>query len=369
MSVPFFTGVREYIRNKDLFNRAIETVLLRGDYILGEEVDAFEKEAASYLGASHAVGLASGSDALLLALHALGIGPGDEVITSPFTFFASVSAITRLGATPVFVDIDPETFNMDPSLVEEKITKKTKALLPVHLFTQTADMQPLLTLAENHGLSLLEDAAEAFGMEYQGQKAGTLGDIGIFSFYPTKTLGAYGDAGLAVTNNENLAERLLILRRHGETSRYHHKEIGYNSRLDTLQAAILRLKLQSLEQDIEKREHWAQRYNNAFAALENIRLPVIKQQCKPVYYVYSLITPYRDELKAFLDKNDIGNAIYYPLPLHLQECFQFLGYSPGDYSVAEEAARSILALPLFPDLTEEESDNVIDTVHRFFKGL
>lgn len=369
MAVPFFTGVREYQRKKGLFDKAMEEVLLRGDYILGRDVSALEEEVEAYLDVPYAVGLASGSDALLLGLHALGVGPGDEVITSPFTFFASVSAITRLGAVPVFADIDPETFNLDPVRAAEKISPKTKAILPVHLFTQTAEMGPLLSLAEQNGLALLEDAAEAFGMSYRSRKAGTLGDIGIFSFYPTKTLGAYGDAGMAVTHSEELAQRLRSLRRHGESRRYFHSEVGYNSRLDTLQAAVLRVKLQTIDEDIQARAAIASSYNTGLNNIQEIRLPVIKPECDPVYYVYSLITSYRDDLKRYLDEIEIGNAIYYPLPLHLQECFSFLGYSEGDFPVAEQTARSILALPIFPDMTGEETEAVIEAVHTFFNTL
>jgi dTDP-4-amino-4,6-dideoxygalactose transaminase len=366
MAVPFFTGVREYQRKKDLFDAAMEEVLLRGDYILGQDVTALEEEVQGYLDVPYAIGLASGSDALLLGLHALGVGPGDEVVTSPFTFFASVSAITRLGAVPVFADIDPATFNLDPALAAEKVTSRTKAILPVHLFTQTADLSPLLSLAEENGLALLEDAAEAFGMSYREKKAGTLGDIGIYSFYPTKTLGAYGDAGMAVTRSEHLASRLRSLRRHGESRRYYHNEVGYNSRLDTLQAAILRVKLRSIDEDIRSRAAIASAYTTGLNNIKQVRLPVIKPHCDPVYYVYSLLTPFRDELKKYLDKKEIGNAIYYPLPLHLQECFSFLGYKEGDFPVAEETARSILALPIFPDMTPGETDEVITAVQSFF---
>lgn len=368
MPVPFFTGVREYQRKKDLFDTAIEEVLLRGDYILGHDVSALEEEIQSYLDVPYAVGLASGSDALLLGLHALGVGPGDEVITSPFTFFASVSAITRLGAVPVFADIEPKTFNLDPALTAKKISSKTKAILPVHLFTQTADLSPLLSLAEENGLALLEDAAEAFGMSYRGEKAGTLGDIGIFSFYPTKTLGAYGDAGMAVTRSEHLASRLRSLRRHGESKRYFHNEVGYNSRLDTLQAAVLRVKLRTIDDDIRARASIASAYSSGLNKISEIQIPVIRPYCDPVYYVYSLLTPFRDELKRFLDEKEIGNAIYYPLPLHLQECFSFLGYREGDFPVAEKTARSILALPIFPDMTPGETDEVIAAVQSFFQS-
>ncbi|HHH85080.1 MAG TPA: transcriptional regulator, partial [Firmicutes bacterium] len=248
----------------------------------------------------------------------------------------------------------------------EKISPKTKAILPVHLFTQTADLAPLLSLAEQNGFALLEDAAEAFGMSYRGRKAGTLGDIGIFSFYPTKTLGAYGDAGMAVTHSEALANRLRSLRRHGESQRYFHNEVGYNSRLDSVQAAILRIKLQTIGEDIRARAEIASKYYRELNNIKEIRLPVIKADCEPVFYVYSLITPYRDELKHYLDENKIGNAIYYPLPLHLQECFAFLGYREGDFPVAEKTARSILALPIFPDMTAEETEAVIEAVHSFF---
>ncbi len=368
MQVPFYTGVREYSRKKTAFDKAIAEVLARGDYILGKEVTALENEIADYTGARYAVGVANGSDALLIALHSMGIGPGDEVITTPFTFFASVSAITRLGAVPVFTDIDAETFSMDVSMIEGAITEKTKAILPVHLFLQPSPMEQILALAKKHGLMVLEDAAEAFGMKASEKHAGTIGDAGIFSFYPTKTLGGYGDGGMIVTDDENIAARARSLRKHGETSQYYHREVGYNSRLDTLQAAVLRVKLRDIEHDILRRREIGESYTAAFDGTVPLKTPVVRNDVSPVYYVYSVITDKRDALRRHLTEAGVGNSIYYPLPLHIQECFAYLGYKRGDFPVAERTSETILSLPLFPDLLREETDYVIKTVKDFFKS-
>ncbi len=368
MKVPFYTGVREYRRREEEFDHAIKEVLLRGDYILGTEVGQLEDEIREYTGAGHAVGVANGSDALFIALKAMGIGPGDEVITTPFTFFASVSAITRLGAVPVFTDIDRETFNMDLSRAESLITEKTRAILPVHLFSQTADMDSVLALSEKHGLKVLEDAAEAFGMRHRGRHAGTMGDAGTFSFYPTKTLGGYGDGGMIITDDNEIAETCSALRKHGETSRYHHGTVGFNSRLDTIQAAVLRLKLHDIEKDIEKRDRVRDFYDKALAGISGLQTPVTAGNRRPVCYVYSILTEKRDQLREHLTDAGIGTSIYYPLPLHLQPCFSYLGYEKGALPVAEKTSSMILSLPVFPDLTQEEMEYTAAEVVNFFKN-
>ena len=366
MKVPFFTDTRYYKEHKQEIDNAILEVLERGDYILGKAVKDFEENVAKYLGTKNAIGVSSGSEALFLSLKALGIKEGDEVITTPFTFFASVSAIVRTGATPVFVDIDENTFNIDVGQIEEKITEKTKMILPVHLFLQTAEMDKINEIAKKYNLYVLEDAAEAFGMEYKDKKAGTISDIGIYSFYPTKTLGAYGDAGLVVTNNDKFAEEVRALRNHGQKERYYYNQMGYNARIDSIQAAILNVKLKHIESDIEKRKQIGIKYNNALSKIDGLSIPVIAENRKEVYYVYSILTEKRDELAEFLNSNGIGTSIYYPLPLHLQKVFANLGYKKGDFPIAEKISQKILALPLFPTLKDEEIDYVIKNIKDFF---
>jgi dTDP-4-amino-4,6-dideoxygalactose transaminase len=351
---------------------AISRVLASGQVILGPEVAAFEKEAAAFCGVKHVVGCASGTDALLLAVHALGIGPGDEVILPPFTFFATAASICRAGATPVFADIDPLTFNIDPRCVEERLAPNTKAIMPVHLYGQCADMEPLCRLAEQYNLALIEDAAQAIGADYRGKQAGAIGTIGCFSFYPSKNLGAYGDAGMVTTDNPDLAALMASLRVHGMEPKYFHKHMGWNARLDALQAAILRVKLPHLEAWTTARQAAARRYDaliQSHGLAIDMRRPVALPNRRHVFNQYVVRVParLRDGLVQHLKQSNIGCEIYYPVPLHLQECLTHLGYKEGDFPISEEAATSVIALPMFPEITEEQQARVIETCQHFFR--
>ena len=371
MNVPFYTSTREYAKYKADFDAAVGGVMARGDFILGGEVAELEKETASWLGASYALGVASGSDALVIASDILGFKEGAEVLTPTFTFFASTSCVARLGGKPVLVDMDPETLEMDLGQAEERLSKRTRGIIPVHLFNQATPMQGVMDLAKRAGLSVLEDAAEAFGMgclvDGAWRKAGTIGDIGIYSFFPTKTLGAYGDAGLMVTEDEGLYKKIKSYRVHGSSVKYHHDYLGYNSRLDTMQAAILRVKLKRLEDAIAARERIAARYRERLAGVASVRFPRIAEGCRPVFYVFNILCPRRDELAAFLKEGGIGTSIYYPIPLHLQKCFEYLGHKKGDFPVAERTCEEILALPIFPELGDDEVDYVCDRIRAFYK--
>lgn len=371
MNVPFYTSTREYHSRKAEFDSAIQAVLERGDFILGSAVKPFEDDVAAYSGAGHAIGVANGSDALVLASDILGFKDGVEVLTPTFTFFASTSCIHRVGGHPVFTDVDPDTFCMDMEDAAARITKKTKGILPVHLFLQMADMKACMALARDHGLSVLEDAAEAFGMkqlydgEYKG--AGTIGDFGVFSFFPTKTLGAYGDAGIIITNNNEYAAKARSLRVHGSSVKYHHDYVGYNSRLDSLQAAILSVKLKRNDEAIARREYLGNLYREQLAEIDAIKLPVIREGNKPVYYVFCIKAEKRDELADHLKKNGIGTSIYYPVPLHLQKCFAHLGHKKGDFPVAEKLCTEVLALPMYPELEEKEVEYICEKIRSFYR--
>jgi dTDP-4-amino-4,6-dideoxygalactose transaminase len=341
-------------------------VLRSCQVIGGPEVSAFESEAARYCGAAHAVGCSSGSDALLLALAALGIGPGDEVILPPFTFFASVGAVCRLGAHPVFADIDPVSFNVDPAEVASKITPRTRAIMVVHLFGQTADMDAIGAIAQEHGLPIVEDAAQAIGAEYRGKRTGTLGTVACFSFYPSKNLGAYGDAGMAVTDDGELAARIACLRTHGMEPRYHHKYLGWNARLDALQAALLRVKLPYLDSWADARQGAARRYDALIEeqGLESTLLrPTVGEHRRHVFnqYVVRVGRGQRDALLRHFRAEKIGCEVYYPIPLHLQECLRHLGHHEGDFPVSEQACRSVLALPMFPEIAPAQQLQVVST--------
>lgn len=370
MTVPFYTSVREYAARKEEFDSAVRSVMERGDFILGSEVAEFEREAAAWLGARYAAGVASGSDALVIAADILGFRDGTEVLTPTFTFFASTSCVSRLGGKPVLVDLDPDTLNMDLRDAERRMTKAVKGIIPVHLFLQPTPMQPVMDLARKHGLKVLEDAAEAWGMDClvdgKWRKAGTVGEIGIYSFFPTKTLGAYGDAGLMVTDDEELYKKIKSYRVHGSTVKYHHDYVGYNSRLDTLQAAILRVKMRTTDAAIAARARHGAHYTERLARVPGIRLPKVLPGSRPVYYVFNIFAPRRDELAAFLKEKGIGTSIYYPIPLHLQKCFANLGYKRGDFPNAERACREVLALPIFPELTDDEVDYVCDNIKAFY---
>jgi dTDP-4-amino-4,6-dideoxygalactose transaminase len=353
-------------------DEAIARVLSSGHFIMGPEVAALEKEVAQYCGAGYAIGCSSGTDALLLALQALEIGPGDEVILPPFTFFGSAGVVCRLGARPVFADIDACTYNLDPMQVENKITNRTRAIMAVHLFGQCADMDPLWNVAERHGLPVVEDAAQALGAEYQGKRAGTLGAIGCFSFYPTKNLGACGDAGIVVTDDPDWAERMACLRVHGMEPKYFHKYLGWNARLDALQAAILRVKLPHLEDWTRARQAAARRYDCLIEEnyLTNfLTRPQVMPQRRHVFhqYVVRVADNQRDALIAHLKSRHIGCEVYYPLSLHRQECLAYLGYCDGDFPASEEASRSVLALPMFPELTADQQAHVIGSCADFLR--
>jgi dTDP-4-amino-4,6-dideoxygalactose transaminase len=370
MEVKFFTSKREYHEKKAEFDEAVISVMEKGNFILGEEVRELEESVEAFTGAKHAIGVASGSDALTITSDILGFKEGKEIITSPFTFFASVSCITRNGAKPVFVDIDEDTFNINAEGIEEKITENTIGILPVHLFSQMSDMDKIMEIAKEHDLKVLEDAAEAYGMRYTGKgetskHSGTIGDFGIFSFFPTKTLGAYGDAGMIVTNDEKLYSMAKAYRVHGATKKYHHDYVGYNSRLDTMQAAILLVKMKYIKNAIEKRGIIAKWYDEGLANIESIRIPKVKFNQESVFYVYNILSEKRDELAAYLKENGIQTSIYYPRPLHMQECFAELGYKSGDFPVAEKISGQILALPIYPEITKDEVNYVCECIKKF----
>ena len=377
MKVPFFDLAVQFKSLEDEIKSALEEVFRSQQFIMGFQVQALEKTISQYCRTQYAIGVASGSDALLLSLMALGIGTGDEVLIPPFTFFATAGAVSRVGATPVFVDIDQVTFNIDPSKIDEKITPRTKAIIPVHLFGQCADMDPLLKIAKEKNLFIIEDAAQALGAEYkpstasEGHLAGEIGDLGCFSFYPTKNLGAFGDAGMVVTNNPDLSEKVRLLRVHGSQPKYFHKTIGINSRLDTIQAAILLVKFKYLEKWTTERQKKAERYQLLFRDLSSsangFKLPTIQYQNRHIFHQYVIRVPERDRLKEFLTEGGIGTDIYYPVPLHLQECYSFLKYRQGDLPNSEKASEEVLALPIYPELTEDQQTLVVERIRAFYK--
>jgi|UniRef100_A0A7C3SQB6 dTDP-4-amino-4,6-dideoxygalactose transaminase len=365
MNIPAFDLKRQYRNLSSELLPILEEVMAKGQFILGENVELLEKELADYCGTKYAVGVASGTDALLLSLEALGIGEGDEVITTPFTFFATSEVISLLKAKPVFVDIDSKTFNIDPDKIEDAITTKTKAVIPVHLFGQMAEMDDIEYLAEKYDLYIIEDACQAIGAEYKGRRAGSIGDTGCFSFFPTKNLGAFGDGGLITTNDEKLYEKIKLLRVHGSRKKYYHELIGHNSRLDEIQAAILRVKLKYLDNWIERRIEIAKIYSEGLKDLDVI-VPEVKPYLRHVYHQYVIRTKHRDELQEYLSNKGIGTAIYYPLPLHLQECYKDLGYREGDLPEAEKASKEVIALPMWPELTNEEVNYIVESIREFF---
>ncbi len=355
--VPFGDLRRTYARHRPEFDRAIHRVLERGWFVLGEELAAFEEEFAGVCEAGHAVGVGNGTEAIQLALMAAGIGPGDEVITTPLTAAFTALAISAAGATPVFADIDPHTATLDPAAVEAAITTRTAAIVPVHLYGQPAEMDALRGIADRHHLFLLEDAAQAHGARYNDRSVGTLGHAAAFSFYPSKNLGAFGDGGAVVTDNAALAERLRMLRNGGQRSRYDHALRGINSRLDELQAAILRVRLRHLPEETERRRAIAHRYLDGLAGTGLI-LPVEAPYAYHIYHLFVIRAPERDELATALREHGIGTGVHYPTPLHLQEAYRELGGHPGDFPVAERWAREVLSLPLYPELIDEEAERV-----------
>jgi dTDP-4-amino-4,6-dideoxygalactose transaminase len=370
--IPMLDLKAQYRSLAGEISAAVANVLEGQQLILGPEVKEFEKEIAAYCQSAYAVGCASGSDALLLPLMAFDIGPGDEVVTTPFTFFATVGSIVRLGATPVFVDIDPQSFNMNVAQLAAVVTGRTKAIMPVHLFGQCADMEVINRVARQVGAVVIEDAAQAIGAEYQGKRAGSLGDVGAFSFYPSKNLGGAGDAGMMTTDRPEIEGLLRSLRAHGAKKKYYHDRVGINSRLDSLQAAILRVKFQHLEGWAAGRRANAVRYEQLFrerglAPDDLIALPVTSEGQHHVFNQYVIRVRERDELRAYLAGNGVGTEIYYPVPMHLQTCFEELGYKRGDFTEAERAAEEVLAIPIYPELRPDDQEYIVSVIARFYK--
>jgi dTDP-4-amino-4,6-dideoxygalactose transaminase len=381
-AVPMLDLKRQYATIRTEIMAAIDHVCESQHLVLGPEVDAFEKEMSQFLGTTDSVGCASGTDALWLSLRASGIGPGDSVITTPFSFFATASAILRCGARPVFVDVDPQTLNIDPAAVTRRLEHlpphNVKAILPVHLYGQCADMDSLTTTAEEHKLFIVEDAAQAFGACWRGRRAGSLSRAGAFSFYPTKNLSAFGDAGAISTSDPELAARMKSLRNHGSRVRYYHEEVGWNARMDGLQGAVLRVKLRHIEQWNNARRDVAALYDKLFEAAglsagrgvftsdAPVKILATLPQAFHIFHQYVVRVPKRDELRKFLGERNIGSEIYYPVPLQQQECLEYLGYTEGNLPITDEAAKDVLALPIFPELTEEEVKRVVDGIAEFY---
>lgn len=362
--IPLVDLKAQYQQIKDEVRAAIDEVLESGQFVLGEEVAAFEREFAAFSGTRYAVAVNSGTSALHLALLAAGIGPGDEVITVPFTFVATAAAIAYTGARPVFVDIEPRSLTMDPARIEAVITPRTRAIVPVHLYGQPADMDPILEIARRRSLSVIEDAAQAHGAEYKGRRAGSLGDLACFSFYPSKNLGAYGEGGLVTTDNPEYARGIRLLRDWGQEQRYHHVVQAYNYRMEGFQGAILRVKLRHLEVWTEARRQNAQHYHGLLADA-GVRIPEARPDSRHVYYVYAIRVCDRDGLQAALDAQAIHTGIHYPIPVHLQKAYTHLTYGPGDFRHSESAAAEVLSLPMYPELTPSQIETVASAVNRY----
>jgi len=375
MKIPLLDLKAQYIPIKDEIRTALDEVIESQHFIMGPKVDELEKKIAAYSGVKYAIGVSSGTDALLIALMALDIRPGDEVVTTPFTFFATAGVIARLNATPVFVDIDPVTFNMDAAKIEQVLSRRTKAIIPIHLFGQCADMEPILDIAARRHVPVIEDAAQSIGAEYKGKRSGSLGTMGIFSFFPSKNLGGFGDGGMVVTNDDALGEKLRILRVHGSKPKYYHKIVGGNFRLDALQASVLNVKLKYLDGWSQGRRNNAAFYDERFRALDEKGLiktpvPVYRTSGDKHYHIYNQYTiraRKRDELQEFLKANGVGTEVYYPLPLHLQECFRDLGQAKGAFPVSEEAADAVLSIPVYPELSQEQKEYVVAKIGEFYK--
>jgi dTDP-4-amino-4,6-dideoxygalactose transaminase len=366
VQVPLLDLKAQYATIKDQMLTAISEVLESQVCIGGPKVAELEEEIASLSDCKYAVGTSSGTDAILNSLMSLGIGPGDEVITTPFTFFATVGCVARVGAKPVFVDIDPRTYNINPELIESAVTERTKAIIPVHLFGQMADMDPIMEIAQRHRLFVIEDAAQSITSTYKGRKAGSIGTVGCLSFFPSKNLGGIGDGGMIVTNDQKLYERLTVMRNHGAKPKYYHKYIGGNFRLDPIQAAILLVKLPHLDEWSKARQCNTDYYNKEFEGTI-VQMPYVRPDCVSIYNQYCIRVPSRDALIAHLKSKGVGSEIYYPVPAHLQECFVGLGYKEGDFPQSERAAEEILALPIYPELKDEMQDYVADCVLSFFR--
>ena len=357
--IPLLDLVAQYQTIKSEIDSAVQRVLDSGWFILGEEVSSFEQEMADYLGVNHAVGVASGTDALILALRALDIGEGDEVIVPAYTFFATASTVLHVGAKPVLVDIDPRTYCLDPDRIREAVTLKTKAIIPVHLYGHPAEMDPIRQIASERGLAVIEDNAQAIGAEYRGRKTGSLGDVACLSFFPSKNLGAYGDGGMVVTDSEEIADQVRQLRVHGWKVKYYPEILGYNSRLDSLQAAILRVKLKYLDEWNQRRREIASVYDQTLKGVEGIQAPFVAGDVKHVYHLYVLQTDYREQLKGRLDEEGIASGVYYPQSLHLTSPCRELGYDEGDFPISEKASLETLAIPIYPELTEQQIDLIL----------
>lgn len=362
MTIPMVDLKRQYHALKKEIDAAVSDVLTQTQFILGPNVSLLEEEVAAYHQLPHAIGVANGTDALLLALRSCGIKAGDEVITTPFTFIATAEVIALLNATPVFADICPDTFNINPDLIAKKITPKTKAIIPVHLFGHPADMDPILEIAQKHDLKVIEDCAQSFGAKYKSQLTGTIGDIGCFSFFPSKNLGGYGDGGMVITKDKNIAGQIRMLRNHGSSVRYHHAEVGYNSRLDEIQAAILRVKLKHIDQfNLARRKNAA-----AYCAALNrkdIILPSVAERCEHVFHQFTIRAQNRDVIVNALKEKGIASAIYYPVPLHQQEIFVKLYNNLNKLPVSEMCAREVLSLPMFPELASDEIRLIVDVIN------
>jgi UDP-2-acetamido-2-deoxy-ribo-hexuluronate aminotransferase len=358
--VPMIDLKRQFQEIKEEIFQVMTEIFGSGQYILGPRVSEFEKKIADYHGVSEAVGVASGTDAIHLSINAFGIGEGDEVITTPFTFFATVEAILYSGAMPVFVDVDAETFNIDTSQIETKITDKTKAILPVHLFGQMADMQEISKLAKKYGLKVIEDCAQSFGANLNGKKAGSFGDAGCFSFYPSKNLGGYGDGGIITINDSMIADKVRKLRNHGSRSSYIHEDIGFNSRLDEIQAGVLLVKFKYIDKYNLARRQKAALYTVLLS--DKVRCPVEKKGAYHVFHQYTIRNDKRDEIKKRLRDKGISSVVYYPVPLHLQEALRFLGYKEGDFPVAEKSAKEVLSLPIYPEIEEPVIEKIAEII-------
>lgn len=369
MNIPLLDLKKQYLSLKEEIDKSVISVLEEGRYILGPNVKELEKEIAHYLGVKHAVGVANGTDALFLTLKSYGICEGDEVITTPFTFFASAETISNVGATPVFVDVDPNTYNIDIDKIEERITERTKAIVPVHIFGQPVNMDKIMELAKKHNLIVIEDACQAIGSEYKGNKVGSIGDAGCFSFFPTKNLGAYGDAGLIVTNDDEIAEKIKVLRAHGSKPKYYHSVLGYNSRLDEIQAAVLRIKLKHLDKWNNVRKERAHIYNEMLNNIKDIVIPYEDKDIKHIYHLYIIQSSYREELIEYLKEKEIGTGIYYPVPLHMQKVYEDLGYKEQDLPISESLAKKTFAIPLYPELTIKQQEYIVNSIKEFYEKI
>ena len=369
--IPLVDLKAQYDAIRDEVDAAIQRVIQQGQFILGPDVRALEEEIAAYCGTKHAVGVASGTDAIHLALRACGIGPGDEVITTPFTFVATAETITQCGATPVYADINQKSYNIDPNKIEQKITPRTRAILPVHLYGQAADMDPIVELARKYNLKVIEDCAQALGAEYNGKKVGSIGNAGCLSFFPSKNLGAYGDGGMVVTNELKIAETVSLLGKHGAKNSYYYLLPGFNSRLDTLQAAVLRVKLKRLDKWNELRHEKAALYDQLLSGINEIRPPFVEEFGKSSfnYYTIRLTDPglNRNKLREYLGSRDIQTMVYYPLSLHFQEAYKNLGYKEGDFPESEQAQNQVLTLPMYPELSERQIREVVEGIKEFMR--